>query len=1709
MGDFDPDAYLADSSGPAAAPEENSFDPDKYLADFNPDAYLANEPAPEGPIARGVRNVAHGVLPAVTGLIGGFAGGALGAMAGSVVPGPGTVIGGFAGAAAGGVAAGYAGEKFQHAVQDFTGLNDDAQMAANLKADPTVGPLEQMIPAAATMRFDRMATLAQRAISAGAMGGIEAAQEAANEGTIDPKKVLGFAALGGVLPSTNRLGAKLGAIGERMVPGRPNRTANPDANQSHADVDDVTPETAVGDSSLAEPPPGPDGITTGNPQSAPERSNDRYPKENAQAAPENDMLTQGHMDPATAAALDANQPAAPSPAPEAAAPPQPEAPSPAPPPQPAGPNAAKPTLGLKPRAPAPPEPVVETGFPKPGEPVAVGENEATPMPQRAVPPKLDEVMKRLKGKTNPEPTEGQKEAGNYEKARERLFGHEVAYENMKGSERAGTDAEGKPWSSTLPADYGYFRKTVGADKDHVDVYNLRNGDKNFIVDQRDPDTGKFDEHKVMANAKDLDDARDTYLKAFSDEKGLARLHDITEVSPDELTQWLKGASKKKPYGAPVPKEKPLPKIVSKALEMAKAEGRDDIVAGLQKMNPSKQGMVAAQYVNAKTNKTGASNIQTARIRPAAPSFKVGDTEITGRTLSDVEFKKGSLAKVKAAFDKYPPIEDETREATHRRLEDAMAAVGGATRYKPRVPPAEWMWAKRADRYMKGKMSEKERGKFLQDENKLRGAPEDVENYRGGNRIEADIARSKRSGDEAVANAEAKQHLPGVNDTEDALINAIDAKRGRVFEHAAEDAEGMVEPTPVKSKADLKELPHKTIDSGDTDLAKIDTNKISAAAMRKAEAAKLAGKKAAVPEPAPKRYITLKDGTKILAENEAKASEARTSSIDISDPAHLKELIEMSNKAAKKHSASEENLAKEDLAKMPSGKPAYNETARLFDRFASNEDASLDIGKIGADLKRLKDNLTATTPVKSYIARPVHPTLEPHGDYTRGLSDELHTLENMNTRHEQNIKRDFIRKLPREANKDALQRIFKAREADSAHVDLPGKQAGKTNIESMSPSDKKVWDEHIKPMIDEANDFREQIKQIDPELAGPDVEHYIARITKGNTREFDLLRKSDDPVVRRNALAVHASMTNERPFVAIENQLTGERHVIQNRPEGGFTWWNNNKAIRVKDPNYEFEANKPYAIKNNKTGQSVPYIMRHATTDEIMKSGARFDLGKDKNGKKITMPATYYQNAALSAALAHAKLGAMARNRIELARLSSTPEFQALSTSRPTKEQIAQGWKESTMPNFKGISMAPELREVFDDYAGRAGDSFDNLRRLNQAVTKMLFWMPIAHIMNVGAHWFVGRGWDNLNVKRGLRTSMQAMQSVIKQDHIQKEMMENGAGLIYPSVDTRNFIEQIAKGVGEKMSEDPKSGWRAIAQQAGVPFKALQDAVYNKFSSKTMWAANDMFLTQRYLELKEKGLSPKEAVSRAERDIPNYRVPTRLGGGGTNARALSLLAQDNTLFAFSRYHVGMMNAYSDMIRGAFSSKSTVGDRVEALGKMLALGALAAAYPIADKVAKAVTGNEDATQNRRGPLAIPYHLNRAMQGKEDLASAGRATLTMQPLISTLMETYFNKDFRGKPIVEPGDVRQAFKGNAEAAGHVAKQAIGHAARGLISPLNTAVTAYKKKVNGEQQGIGSAVRDQALDIRNPSDKAAKYERMVPIKTFRDANARRKQGDW
>ena len=72
----------------------------------------------------------------------------------------------------------------------------------------------------------------------------------------------------------------------------------------------------------------------------------------------------------------------------------------------------------------------------------------------------------------------------------------INVENVRGSTRSGTDADGVVWSVRMPAHYGEFARTEGADGDPVDVFVGEAGEaapKAYVIHLQDPKNGTYDE----------------------------------------------------------------------------------------------------------------------------------------------------------------------------------------------------------------------------------------------------------------------------------------------------------------------------------------------------------------------------------------------------------------------------------------------------------------------------------------------------------------------------------------------------------------------------------------------------------------------------------------------------------------------------------------------------------------------------------------------------------------------------------------------------------------------------------------------------------------------------------------------------------------------------------------------------------------------------------------------------------------------------------------------------------------------------------------------------------------------------------------------------------------------------------------------------------------------------------------------------------------
>lgn len=184
--------------------------------------------------------------------------------------------------------------------------------------------------------------------------------------------------------------------------------------------------------------------------------------------------------------------------------------------------------------------------------LASGEGSADRTPHLPQEASFGERLKNAIAETEPNPSEAQKKAGNYKKGHLSFGGYDFTVETPKGTTRSGKDEQGKPWSVTMHDTYGYILGKIGVDGDHIDMFindaaDLDSFDGNvYVVDQVTPETGEFDEHKVMYGYPSEEAATEAYLANYS--KGWKGLGKVTAVPKATFDKWLESSDRKtKPF----------------------------------------------------------------------------------------------------------------------------------------------------------------------------------------------------------------------------------------------------------------------------------------------------------------------------------------------------------------------------------------------------------------------------------------------------------------------------------------------------------------------------------------------------------------------------------------------------------------------------------------------------------------------------------------------------------------------------------------------------------------------------------------------------------------------------------------------------------------------------------------------------------------------------------------------------------------------------------------------------------------------------------------------------------------------------------------------------------------------------------------------------------------------------------------------------------
>ena len=234
---------------------------------------------------------------------------------------------------------------------------------------------------------------------------------------------------------------------------------------------------------------------------------------------------------------------------------------------------------------------------------------------------------------------------------------DVTIENPKGSERSGTDANGKKWSVKMNNTYGYIRGTEGVDGDHIDVFLAEDMDKwdgkyVFVVDQYNPD-GTFDEHKVMLGFNSMEEARSAYLSNY--EKGWenGRRIVVARIKTDDFQKWVDSSHRKtKPFAH---------YVIAGAADVAEGKPKNESDRAIP---PSTSGKVRMQKTQDYSEFAEKYGVNADDVRVYAEGMALGNVVMANQAFTEIrrtkriEHRGMKLSEFAKAFN---PIKEELYE----------------------------------------------------------------------------------------------------------------------------------------------------------------------------------------------------------------------------------------------------------------------------------------------------------------------------------------------------------------------------------------------------------------------------------------------------------------------------------------------------------------------------------------------------------------------------------------------------------------------------------------------------------------------------------------------------------------------------------------------------------------------------------------------------------------------------------------------------------------------------------------------------------------------------------------------------------------------------------------------------------------------------------------------------------------------------------------
>ena len=639
-------------------------------------------------------------------------------------------------------------------------------------------------------------------------------------------------------------------------------------------------------------------------------------------------------------------------------------------------------------------------------------------------------------------------------------------------------------------------------------------------------------------------------------------------------------------------------------------------------------------------------------------------------------------------------------------------------------------------------------------------------------------------------------------------------------------------------------------------------------------------------------------------------------------------------------------------------------------------------------------------VKDYIA-----SREKEIKFSGDLQKDKYTLDNENE----------IDRIQSEKLTEALRATgIKPKDLESIYHWIQNKK------EPITPEQLKVYNEHIKPLLDLNEKKFNELKKREVPI---EKEGYIHRITKDRGGWIERLIRGFKGISETGGLRKTTPEFKHRVMLSLEDDA-GNRKVVSVK-QGRVVGWD--------------KGNAEYLGNTKTRGSEWPNFKD--------KNGKQWKIG-DATDKEIEANTSvrYHHNAFVSAIDSYMNLRRVERNVQYLENLKDNLDFKKMSYKAGESEgNPPADWKSTVLPQLRGYMFPKRVAEVLDDAWGKrsAFDLGDTYSKINKVMRDSIFFNFLMHVPNESVHFIVERGlsrWVNpADYPAFFKALVRSYKANMEMNKDYIDLLHKGTSESWASVRTKDLEAKLLNTMGLE-----------LAKGEILPDISKYIGKLNPYrlSQVVTWFTNDFLQNALIFEKMEPGpfrkaMTMEKAAGKVSEHFPDYRIGSRAWGSkwipGGRFTA-NLLKSDFAMFG--RYHFGMWKSYFKMAEGlvdgakqAITGKGEEGrwggvkEMAEASDKLAMLGVVMyILYPAIDGAIKKISGNPKAELRKAGAATGITNVSKLVRSRiqrgefygPDISQFIQSIATPSPGFKLLGEVMlgFRDPYSGKPL-SPGQV------------------------------------------------------------------------------------------